>query len=265
MADVPTFSAERIKSLVPVRDAPGTISAESFLFVSTAIDLLGNTARDPAQGAAGDRRIVAVVSSVLGDGKTVVATNTALAAARGGRRVLLVDCNFEDEGIAEMLFQPSEMPVRGLSDIVEESVHHDLNWTVVTSATEQLDFMGRGSREVDGQTLFQTYEVGAYFEWTRSSYDVVLLDVPPIAQASWAGAILRHADAALVVVRHGSDVAAATELRERLDFLGVPILGYVYNMAPFRSEMWGWRMERDRRKERLGADVSAPVGPATPP
>ena len=45
------------------------------------------------------------------------------------------------------------------------------------------------------------------------------------------------ADRGLVVVRHGSDVRSADELRHQLDLVGAPLLGYVYNAAPLRTEM----------------------------
>ncbi len=273
VADVPSFGAEKVSSLVPVRDAPTTVSAESFLFISTAIDLLGDAAErlsslqsptEPtAPSAAGRRRrIVAVVSAMMEEGRTVVATNTALAAARGGRHVLLIDGSVGENRVADMLFPASGRPRRGLADIVEESVRHGVNWSVVSEVAENLDFVGRGAADVDGATLFQSREVAAFFEWARNNYDLVLLDVPPITQASWAGAIVRHADAALAVVPHGSKVAAAAELRERLMFLGVPLLGYVYNMAPLRSEMWWWRLQRDGRGDRSEALVNPMISGA---
>lgn len=261
VGDVPLFAGERINSELPVRDAPASVSADSFLFISTAIDVMGdNTRTAPAGGS--ERRIVGVVSSVFGEGKSVVAANTALAAARGGRRVLLVDCNFEDEQIADLLFARSERPAHGLPDIIQESLKSDLNWSVISPAAEGLDFIGRGAKQADGPTLFQSQEVGAFFAWARTAYDLVLLAVPPITQAPWAGAILRHADAALAVIRHGSKVSAASELSERLGFLGVPLLGYAYNMAPFRTEMVRWQRQRLRDTEQLTQDVPLPLGPA---
>jgi Mrp family chromosome partitioning ATPase/capsular polysaccharide biosynthesis protein len=268
VADVPSFRAERISSPIPARDSPATVSAESFLFISTAIDLLGDyversgssnraAALAPMSGDGHQgQRIVAIVSAMMEEGRTTIATNTAIAAARGGRRVLLVDCEFGEDRIAEILFSDSEQPRRGLSDIVEESIQNGTNWSVVTEAAEDLDFIGRGSKNVDGATLFQSREISSFFAWSRTRYDLVLLDVPPITQASWAGAIVRHADSALAVVRHGSMVVAASELRERLEFLGVPLMGYVYNMAPLRSEMW-WRLQRDTRKRELPEEASA--------
>lgn len=273
MADVPSFGAERIKSPIPARDAPATVSAESFMFIATAIDVLGGTGErsmpgerptplTAVSGGAEGRHVVAIVSAMMEEGRTTVATNTAIAAARGGRRVLLVDCNFGRDRVAEILFAESEQPLRGLSDIVEESIQNDVNWSVVTEAADNLDFIGHGSKTVDGATLFQSREIASFFAWTRKRYDLVLMDVPPVTQASWAGAAVRHADAALAVVRHGSQVAAAVELRERLEFLGAPLLGYVYNMAPLRSEMWWWRLQSDGRGAQRAAPLRPPIDPA---
>jgi hypothetical protein len=41
----------------------------------------------------------------------------------------------------------------------------------------------------------------------------------------------------MVVVAHGENTHSIEELREQMDLVGIPSLGYVYNFAPLRSEM----------------------------
>jgi hypothetical protein len=41
----------------------------------------------------------------------------------------------------------------------------------------------------------------------------------------------------LVVVAHGTPAKELEELTSRLELIGTPVAGYLYNMSPLRSEM----------------------------
>ena len=79
LADIPRFSEEGVKSVLPVRENPRSASAEAFRFASTVLEI---------QTAASGLRSLAVVSGTLGNGKTTFTANLALAAARRGNDVL---------------------------------------------------------------------------------------------------------------------------------------------------------------------------------
>ena len=85
--------------------------------------------------------------------------------------------------------------------------------------------------------FFLSPEAAKLFSSAAASYDLVLIDTPPLLRVAYATAIARLADRVMVVVSHNSDMAAASELGRRLDVIGTPLIGYVYNMAPLRSEM----------------------------
>jgi len=53
---------------------------------------------------------------------------------------------------------------------------------------------------------------------------------------AYAAHVLRDLDAAVVVVGAGSSLRSLVEVRDRLEFLGVRVLGFVYNRAPLRPE-----------------------------
>ena len=83
IAAVPDFRQEGISSTLSVRAAPRSASAEAFRFAATALDL-SRTA--PSGTTLTEGKVVAVTSAGIEDSKTVVAANTALAAAREGKR-----------------------------------------------------------------------------------------------------------------------------------------------------------------------------------
>jgi Mrp family chromosome partitioning ATPase len=61
--------------------------------------------------------------------------------------------------------------------------------------------------------------------------DLVLVDSPALSLAPDALNIARHVDAAIVVVTPESSVGVLRAARQRLDSVGIPVLGYVINGA----------------------------------
>ena len=62
-------------------------------------------------------KLVIVTSAGVADGKTVIASNTALAAAREGKRVLLIDVDFGSQAATSLL--TDIRPDAGLTEVVE--------------------------------------------------------------------------------------------------------------------------------------------------
>jgi hypothetical protein len=49
-----------------------------------------------------------------------------------------------------------------------------------------------------------------------------------------------HANGVVLVIDHGCRVADLQRLRERLEVLPTPVLGYIYNRAPLRGSHYGY-------------------------
>ena len=58
--------------------------------------------------------------------------------------------------------------------------------------------------------------------------DLVLYDTPPLLLASDTSAIAAHVDGIVVIVSRGTPVRQLEALRERLDHVGTPVIGYVF-------------------------------------
>lgn len=244
VAEVPNFREERIRRRdLPVRVAPTSVSAEAFRFIAAALEF--ETEIEIGAGRSGthlanpDARLVRsfiVVSPTLGDGKTVVAANTALASARQGKRVLAVDADFGYQRLTSLLLADVERQ-RGLTDLVERS--HPFEKVVQRVPMDdgaRLDLIGRGTVAVAAPDFFRSGGVRAFFEAVREEYDLVVIDSPPMLHVAYSSLLVRYADRTIVVIPHGSQVVKAEELADRLDYLETDVLGYVYNKAPLRDE-----------------------------
>src|ERR1019366_9523581 len=157
-------------------------------------------------------RVLAVSALKGGVGKTTTAVNLAAAAARAGRRTLLVDADPQG-GVGMSLGLAPE--TRGLAAWVTKDASFDDS--VVRAARENLDVLPAGERLLDVEDVFR--EKGKEKRRTRlerrfetlgeEAYEVVILDCPP---------------AASLLLENVYHVADELILPAKLDFLSLPAL-----------------------------------------
>lgn len=229
LADVPDFEHEELTSPVPVRDHPRSAAAETFRFASSTLDV---TARGR------EARSIFVASSTLGRGKTTTAVNLAVAAAVKGRSVLLMDCDFGDQQASSLLVGRDHLSLLGMTDVIEgETLTREATHEVELTNGASLDLMPRGTRSSPAATTLQSRGAGQLVTLLSREYDLVVIDGPPMLQVAYAAILAELADAVVVVAEHQSRYSELTELKNRLDLVGTPVLGYVYNRSPLRREM----------------------------
>lgn len=235
LSDVPSFFEERIDTSLPVVEAPASASAESFRFVSAAITLQQERTIAETGGAA--FKTVIMTSPTISEGKTIVAANTAYAAALAGKRVLVIDADLGNPELTRML-QGSVLPSHGLTDVVRGAV--PLEEAVVTVSMEHagsVDLLSGGTQDGRPGDIISSPATAALFKDLAEAYDLVLIDGPPLLQVAYSTTLVRLADRALVIVSHGQDIHGVEDLKGSIDMIGTPMLGYVYNQAPLRREM----------------------------
>lgn len=235
LADVPNFREERIRSKLPVLDEPTSASAEAFRFISATVLLQQQW---PARED-GRRNFASVISLSAGvnEGKTVVTANTALAAAREGHRVLLLDADFGNQQLTELLLGDAT-PRVGITEVLMRD--RTLAKAVVDIPVESkgsLHLLSRGTANMQGPDFFANDGTPALFASLTEAYDLVLIDAPPLLRVAYTTKLARLADRALIVVAHGQPIDDVAEMRNQLDLVGTEEVGYVYNFAPLRAEM----------------------------
>lgn len=233
IAEIPTFKQEGIKSPLPVRTNPRSASAEAFRFAAAALDLSRASGAAPTSGG----KVVTLVSAAIGEGKTVVAANTALAAALEGSRVLLIDADFGNQ-MATALLAPDTTPAVGITEVVELGVPlGDAITPIEGTDGSGLHLLSRGWRQITAPEFFRLPATRLFLREVQEFYDLILVDGPPLLQVAYASTLAGLSDKVLVVVPHGGSLAAVEELQDRLDLIGTSTIGYVYNIAPLRFEM----------------------------
>lgn len=237
---------------LPVIEQPASVHAEAFRVLVGALTQRLTATRAAASASTGSvstrGMIVGMCSAGLKEGKTVVAANVALAAAKAGLRVVLVDGDFGAQDASQLIASKlsSEQMTAGLTERtmtvgLTEVVHEgipldDAIAKIRVGATGSFALLGRGGADVTAPDVFASPATATVFQELADSYDLVILDLPPLLQVAYATAALQNTDRALVVVRHRSQKSDLQELRYRLDLVGSTTVGYVYTNAPTRRE-----------------------------
>jgi tyrosine-protein kinase Etk/Wzc len=233
IADVPNFLDERLSTNLPVVEAPGSVSAEAFRFVSTAIAVQ----RDRTEAPAAAFHTVVVTSALISTGKTTVVANSAFAAALSGNRVLVVDADFTSQELTRILIG-SVAPRHGLADLIQgQTTLDDAIVSVNMEGAGSVDLLSSGTPDVAAADLLSLPSVADVFREWGEQYDLIMVDAPPILSVAYSTSLVRLADRVIVVTSHGHDYSSTQDLRYQLDMIGTPQLGYIYNFAPLRAEM----------------------------
>ena len=127
-----------------------------------------------AYGAAGPV-LLTVSSPGMGDGKSFVSTNLALACAQAGQHTVLIDGDAR-RGALDKMFRRARKP--GLTDFLAGDAPRD---RVIQSTTyRSLDFIGAGTRRHDAPELLGSPTMIELLTYLRGAYEVILVDSPPL-------------------------------------------------------------------------------------
>ena len=213
-------------------DNPGAPETEVFRILATN---LGFANLD--RGA----KTIMVTSAIRGEGKSTTLANTAVALARAGSKVALVDLDLKRPALDRLFgFRGREVP--GITEVALGAV--ELNEALVRipifgdrereagvrPASEQgaLGVLQTGPIPPNSADFAASGRLGAVLDELAETCDVVLIDAPPILQVSDAMALTAKVDALLVVTRMSAvRRPALNELRRVLDQAPVAKLGFV--------------------------------------
>ena len=140
-------------------------------------------------GGAGGGKVVTIFSPKGGSGKTVVATNIAVAAARSGVNTLLVDLDLQFGDAALALAVPPRATIADLAGSSGDIDAEKLSAFVCTEPKTSLSLLAAPKRPEEAQILGQA-ELGAVLDAARSTYGAVVIDTGPL----FDGAVLAALD-----------------------------------------------------------------------
>lgn len=179
---------------------------------------------------------IGVVSTWSGEGKSFCAANMAASLSMAGYKTLIVDLDLRNPNQTRHF---DYEPERGISNTLPGSRRADLEGLLQPTHIPSLDIVAAGPVYHNPLDLFDGPAFRQLIEQAREKYDFVILDLPPIAQASDYLLVSEYLDYTLYVARHHvtkvSDLDRINELYEegKIKHIGLVMNG-VANPSYFR-------------------------------
>ena len=176
---------------IAIHEGESTVSAELFRLIRTNLRFI-----IPAETKS---PVILVTSSINGDGKSYVSSNTALSLAMLGKKVVLVGLDIRKPMLATYF----NLSTKGhLTDYLAEP-DVTLDDIIVPSGEHaNLDLIPCGTIPPNPSELLQTERVDQLFAELRKRYDYILVDTAPVALVSDTYLLDRVADMTIFVCRY---------------------------------------------------------------
>ena len=204
-----------------------------------------------------DVRTILVTSAVGEEGKSTTAANAAIAFARSGKSVALVDLDLRSPSIAQLFGVAN---VSGATDValghveLRQALHH-VDLGLGTTMLEDPVWEGRSDRSVASERgtlslllsgplppnpgeFVGTRRVAEVLRELRSSFDLVIIDTPPVLLVGDAMTLSAQADGIVAVTRlNVVRRPMLAELHRVLESVRTPKLGYIVTGSRSRRSL----------------------------
>jgi len=168
---------------------------------------------------------ILVTSSLPGEGKTTTACNLAVVEAQAGRRTLLLDADLR-KPMVHRNFSASN--AKGLTSVLIRQC--SVEDAIQKTAVENLEILCSGPIPPNPLEMLGSQAMRSLLDQFAATYDVLIVDSPPVLSVADAKVLASELDGVLYVV--GSGIVSRSALRkakESLAVSGVRVLGAVFN------------------------------------
>jgi polysaccharide biosynthesis transport protein len=174
-------------------------------------------------------RALLVTSAGPSEGKSTVAANLAVVMAQAGLKVALLDADLRRPTQHKQFNQVNRS---GLTDMI---LRDPSQWSglAIASGVPNLSLLLSGSLPPNPSELLGSKRMRQLLDHLHQSYDVVIIDAPPLLPVTDALVLSPLTDGVLLVIDYGSTrIGEAVQGKTQLDQSGARILGVVMNKIP---------------------------------
>ncbi|XAS71262.1 polysaccharide biosynthesis tyrosine autokinase [Micrococcaceae bacterium Sec5.1] len=174
---------------------------------------------------------IVVTSSLPGEGKSTTATNLAIALARSGKAVCLVDADLRRPTVNEYLGLDR---TAGLTTVLVGA--SDVNELLQPWGDDNLYVLASGQIPPNPSELLGSDAMQNLLASLELAFDTVIIDAPPLLPVTDAGILAQFVGGVLVVV--GTQKVKQHDLQKSLgalDLVGGKLLGLVLNLVPTKG------------------------------
>lgn len=177
------------------------------------------------QSRADAPRVLLVTSAGDREGKTTVASHLAASLARSGRRTLLVDGDLRSPTIHAMFGAALEP---GVCEMLRGEI--DLEGAIQPTQVDGLMLVAAGQCDYHAIASLSKAPLTETLKKAREQFEFIIIDGAPVLTYADTLLLGAHVDAAVLSVRRDvSQMHKVHEARERMESVGIRVLGAVVN------------------------------------
>ena len=193
----------------------GFQAKEAFKMLRTNVEFSGD-----------ELKVIAVTSCVPDEGKSTLSYQLALSFAEKGKKTLLIDADLRKSVIQKNT--ASGNVSKGLTSFL---VGKEKLMDVLVGTDEPNFFMiFAGQVPPNPSELLGSARFDSMIEAARKTFDVVIIDTPPVGSVIDAVIVSSRVDGIVLVIKHASiSYQLARHVKEQLSASGTKILGVVLN------------------------------------
>ena len=175
-------------------------------------------------------RVILFTSATPKEGKTTVAANLATSIAMGEKSVLMIDCDLRRPRLHKVFQIPN---VEGLTNILMGEKRLGEVEYRGSGESSSLSIVTSGPLPPNPSELLSSIKMKNFLEDVRASFDMVILDSPPVGLVTDSAILSTIADGTILVIEAGkTEIEAAQRAKELLDKVNANIIGAVINKIP---------------------------------
>lgn len=168
-------------------------------------------------------KLIAVTSSIPGEGKTTTTINLSITFAKTGAKVLIIDCDLRKSRIHRYLELTRDA---GISDAICGTV--SLEDVIKPSGRENLDVITAGVTPPNPAELLGSEGFAKILEELKGKYEYIFIDTPPVTVVADATIIAEHVAGAVIVTRRNVSTYNSLDVTvEALKSSNTKVLGFV--------------------------------------
>lgn len=233
LGEIPRFKQALPEGATSVADlmsrAPLSVFSESVRRIRSGLDqALRRRTADPEQKLS---RTIMVTSTAPNEGKSTISLALARAYALSGKRTLLIDCDMRKPSIHRHLDVQQE---HGLLELLRGHAKDPNTLLHLEDATGLSYILGSRAADIPTDQLILGDEFRRLMQAARASFEVIIIDTPPVGPVVDAVHIAEYADAVLFVMRWSS--TSQTEAKAAVARLGEGLSGEAPIMAVLNQQ-----------------------------
>lgn len=212
-----------------VQSHPKSVITEAFRRIRTRLEYFtSNIEHTP---------VIAISSSMPGEGKTFCAINIASVFAISGKKTLLMGFDLRKPSINRVMNLPK---TEGISDFL--SGRADIKEIIQPyQEVDNLFYLSSGAIPPNPAELIASPKTEELFKIVRKKYDVIIVDTPPMGIVSDAYLLARNADVMVFLTRQNFTVRSVfSNTIKQMQEGGIKNISVLLNDIPIKKGILGY-------------------------